>query len=306
MSPYSIGVDLGGTNLRVAAIDKIGQVLARVSEPANFDRGPDQVAGDIAKIVNRVRQQIGSDSLAGVGIGVPGFVDIEAGLVLGAVNLPGFIGFPVRDRIQQHLGTPIILENDANAAALGEGWLGAGKGLKELILLTLGTGIGGGIIVDGKVLHGFRGMAGEFGHMTVIPDGNPCGCGNCGCLEKHASATAIIGMAKMMHLGRQINSAADVYALALEGNEGAKRVFESMGRALGIALASLINAFNFPLYLLSGGPLPAWDLFSPSMFAEVSRRSFTFSRTKTRIERGLLGADAGLYGAAYLPFCEHL
>ena len=150
MSAYSIGVDLGGTNLRVAAIDKTGQILARVSEPANFDRGPDQVAGEIAKIVDRVREQIGSDSLAGVGIGVPGFVDIEAGLVLGAVNLPGFIGFPVRDRIQQHLGTPIILENDANAAALGEGWLGAGKGVKELILLTLGTGIGGGIIVGRK------------------------------------------------------------------------------------------------------------------------------------------------------------
>jgi glucokinase len=306
MNAYSIGVDLGGTNLRVAAIDKTGQVLARVSEPAKFDRGPDQVAGDIAKVVDHVRQQIDGNSLAGVGIGVPGFVDIDAGIVMGAVNLPGFIGFPVRDRIQQHLGIPILLENDANAAALGEAWLGAGKGLKDLILLTLGTGIGGGIIADGKVLHGFRGMAGEFGHMTIIPDGNPCGCGNCGCLEKHASASAIIGMAKMMNLGREVNSAADVYALALEGNEGAKRVFESMGRALGIALASLINAFNFPLYLLSGGPLPAWDLFSPSMFAEVCKRSFTFSRTKTRIERGLLGADAGLYGAAYLPFCEHL
>ena len=110
----------------------------------------------------------------------------------------------------------------------------------------------------------------------------------------------------MMHLGRDIKSAADVYALALEGNEGAKRVFQSMGRALGIALASLINVFNFPLYLLSGGPLPAWDLFSPSMFAEVTTRSFTFSRTGTRIERAQLGGDAGLYGAAYLPFCEHL
>jgi glucokinase len=199
-----------------------------------------------------------------------------------------------------------VLENDANAAALGEGWLGAGKGVKDLILLTLGTGIGGGIIANGKVLHGFRGMAGEFGHMTIIPDGNPCGCGNCGCLEKHASASAIVAMAQMMHFGREIKSAADVYAIALEGNENAKRVFESMGRALGIALASLINAFNFPLYLLSGGPLPAWDLFSPSMFAEVNARSYTFSRTKTRIERAVLGSDAGLYGAAYLPFCEHL
>ena len=152
MSAYSIGVDLGGTNLRLAAIDKTGQILARVSEPANFNKGPEDVAVEIAKTVDRVREQIGRDSLAGVGIGVPGFVDIAAGVVVAAVNLPGFVGFPVRDRIQEHLGTPIILENDANAAALGEAWLGAGKGVKELILLTLGTGIGGGIIVDGKVL----------------------------------------------------------------------------------------------------------------------------------------------------------
>jgi glucokinase len=304
MNAYSIGVDLGGTNLRAAAIDSTGQVLARVSDKANFDAGPERVAGEIARIADNIRRKIDDASLAGVGIGVPGFVDIEAGVILGAVNLPGFIGFPVRDRIQQHLGTPIILENDANAAALGEMWLGAGQNVADLILLTLGTGIGGGIISGGKVLHGFRGMAGEFGHMTVIPDGNPCGCGNCGCLEKHASASAIIAMGRMMHFGREIQSAADVYALAVEGNERAKRVFETMGRALGIALASLINIFNFPLYLLSGGVLPAWDLFAPAMFGEISKRSFTFAPTGTRIERALLGADAGLYGAAYLPFCR--
>ncbi|MDQ2844329.1 MAG: ROK family protein [Acidobacteriota bacterium] len=302
MSAYSIGVDLGGTNLRVAAIDSSGQVLAKVSEPAIFDAGPEHVASDIARVVDGLRLKVGGDGLAGVGIGVPGYIDIDAGVVIGSANLPGFEGFPVRDRVQQHLGTPIILENDANAAALGELWMGAGKDVNDLILLTLGTGIGGGIVTDGKVLHGFKGMAGEFGHMTVFPDGNPCGCGNCGCLEKHASATAIAAMGRMMHFGREIKTAADVYALALEGNSRAKQVFESMGRALGIALANLINAFNFPLYLVSGGPLPAWDFFSPSMFAEIGKRSFTFSRTGTRVERAKLGADAGLFGAAYLPF----
>jgi glucokinase len=237
-----------------------------------------------------------------VGIGVPGYIDIEAGFVLGSANLPGFQGFPVRDEIQKCLGTPIILENDANVAALGEWWMGAGKNVKDLVLLTLGTGIGGGIIVDGKVLHGFLGMAGELGHMTVYPDGNPCGCGNCGCLEKHASATAIAAMGRMMHFGKEDVTAADVYALALAGNDRAKLIFESVGRALGIALANLINLFNFPLYLLSGGPLPAWDMFAPSMFAEVRRRSFTFARTGTKIEKAALAGDAGLFGAAYLPF----
>src|SRR5579884_1705486 len=272
MKAHSIGVDLGGTNLRAAAIDENGQILGRITESANFQAGPEHVAGEIARIVEKLRGELKEHTLRGVGIGVPGYIDIDAGVVMGAANLPDFDGFPIRDRIQQRLGAPIVLENDANAAALGEKWMGAGQDVKDLILLTLGTGIGGGIVVDGKVLHGFRGMAGEFGHMTVFPDGNPCGCGNYGCLEKHASASAIAAMGRMMHFGREIRSAADVYALAREGNERAIRVFESMGRALGIALANLINIFNFPLYLLSGGPLPAWDLFSPPMFEEVRRR----------------------------------
>lgn len=302
MSAYSIGVDLGGTNLRAAAIDRDGLILDRVSVPVNFRPGPESVVRHIADVIKSVRTRIGRAGLCGVGIGVPGFIDIQAGLVLGSANLPGFQGFPVRDEIQKCLGTPIILENDANAAALGEMWMGAGKNVKDLVLLTLGTGIGGGVIADGKVLHGFRGMAGELGHMTVYPDGNPCGCGNCGCLEKHASATAIAAMGRMMHFSNQEVTAEDVYQLALAGNDRAKLVFDSVGRALGIALANLINLFNFPLYLISGGPLPAWDMFAPSMFAEVNRRSFIFARTGTKIEKAALAADAGLFGAAYLPF----
>ena len=301
MSAYSIGVDLGGTNLRVAAIDAAGQVLAKVTEPAIFDAGPKHVAGAIVRVVRNIQERVGQSGLRGVGIGVPGYIDMDAGVVLGSANLPGFQGFPVRDEIQQQLGAPILLENDANAAAMGEMWMGAGREVEDLILLTLGTGIGGGIVSNGKVMHGFRGMAGEFGHMTVFPDGNPCGCGNWGCLEKHASATAIAAMGRMMHFAGDV-TAERVYELALDGNERAKLVFESMGRALGIAIASLINVFNFPLYLLSGGPLPAWEFFAPTMFAEIGRRSFTFARTGTRVEKALLGADAGLYGAAYLHF----
>jgi glucokinase len=301
MGAYSIGVDLGGTNLRAAAVNAAGKVLARVSLPASYDTGPLNVVNEIVTAIKKVRDKLGAGDLRGVGMGVPGFIDIEAGVVIGSANLPGFQDFPVRDEIQQHLGIPILLENDANAAALGEKWMGAGQDVKDLILLTLGTGIGGGVITDGKILHGSHGMAGEFGHMTVFPDGNPCGCGNTGCLEKHASATAIAAMGRMMHFGQEINTAEDVFNLALAGNERARWVFEAMGRALGIALASLINAFNFPLYLLSGGPLPAWDFFAPSMLAEVRKRSFTFARTGTRIERAMLGADAGLFGAAYLP-----
>jgi glucokinase len=301
MGSYSIGVDLGGTNLRVAAVDSDGKILCRESVTASFDYGPLHVVNRIVSIIEQVRERVSGHELRGVGIGVPGFIDIDAGLVVGSANLPGFQGFPVRDEIQQRLGTPIVLENDANAAALGEMWMGAGRNVKDLVLLTLGTGIGGGIVIDGKILHGAYGMAGEFGHMTVIPEGNPCGCGNRGCLEKHASASAIAAMASMMHFGHDMTSE-QVYELALQGNERAKMVFESMGRALGIAIANLIHIFNFPLYLISGGPLPAWNFFAPAMLAEVNSRSFVFSRTATRIEKALLGSDAGLYGAAYLPF----
>ncbi|HMF78081.1 MAG TPA: ROK family protein [Bryobacteraceae bacterium] len=301
MEPYSIGVDLGGTNLRVAAIGPTGNVLERVSVPANYEHGPAPIVAQIVEIVQHVRSH-SLGVLLGMGIGVPGYIDIDAGVVEGAANLPGFENFPIRDEVQRHLAIPILLENDANAAALGEMWLGAGRNVKNLILLTLGTGIGGGIIIDGKVLHGNHGMAGEFGHMTVIPDGNPCGCGNVGCLEKHASATAIAAMGRMMHFGKEIDTAEQVYDLALEGNTRAQLVFDSMGRALGIAIASLINAFDFPLYLISGGPLPAWNFFAPPMFAEIKKRSFTYVRNGTRVEKALLGADAGLFGAAYLPF----
>ena len=301
MATYSIGVDLGGTNLRVAAISETGRVLDRVSVPAFFAAGPERLVSDIVEIIHRIRSSIGVSNLRGVGIGVPGFIDIEKGVVVGSANLPGFQGFPVRDAIQDILGTTIILENDANAAALGEMWIGAGRGVKDLLLITLGTGIGGGIVIDGHVLHGFQGMAGEIGHMTIYSDGNPCGCGNCGCLEKHASATAIAAMGRMMHFGDDI-TAQGVYELAVAGNDRAKLIFKSMGRALGIAIANLINIFNFPLYLLSGGPLPAWDIFAPHMFEEVKSRSFTFGRSGTRIEKATLGGDAGLYGAAYLPF----
>ncbi len=308
MDAYAIGVDLGGTNLRVAAIDAGGQVLEKVSVPANYDTGPDRVVSDVVHTIQEVRSRVDDAGLAGVGIGIPGFIDIQRGVVVSAANLPGFEGYPFRDHIERELKTAIILENDANAAALGEMWMGGGRGIKDLLLITLGTGIGGGIIVDGKVLHGFLGMAGEIGHMTVFPDGNPCGCGNCGCLEKHASASAIAAMGQMMHFGNNEHqiTAKRVYELALGGNDRAKLVFESVGRALGIAIANLINLFNFPLYLVSGGPLPAWDLFAPSMMAEIDKRAFTSSRSGTRVERAQLGANAGLFGAAYLPFQKHL
>ncbi len=301
MTEFGIGVDLGGTNLRAAAIDRDGNLLDKpINVDTNYHGGREAVIGDIVAAVNRLKVQFEGSRLAGVGIGVPGFIRLREGFITNSNNLPYLENFPVRDDIERRLGTPIILENDANAAALGETWMGAGKEVDDLVLLTLGTGVGGGIIFDGKVLHGALGMAGELGHLTIDPNGPPCGCGNNGCLEKIASATAVESMAYLMSLGDNLTSR-DVYNLAAGGNIKAQRIFQQMGRALGIAIANLINTFNFPLYLLSGGMLPAWDYFAPAMLEEVSRRSFTYRNSQTRIEQAKLGNLAGLYGAAYLP-----
>src|ERR1017187_8512841 len=308
MAEYSIGIDLGGTNLRAAAIDRSGNMLDKIGGATDFEKGREAVLGDIVSAISTLRGKHGPGDLAVIGVGVPGFIRMQEGFITNSNNLPYLENFPVRDELELRLDTPVILENDANAAALGEKWIGAGKDVDDLVLLTLGTGIGGGIISGGRVLRGSVGMAGELGHTTVVPNGNPCGCGNQGCLEKHAPATAVRAMARLMQLGDAL-TAKDIFDLARkEGERGdkARTIWRVVGEALGIAMATLVNTFNFPLYLLSGGMLPAWEFFAPHMMRTVEQRSYTYRATKseTRIVQATLGNEAGLYGAAYLPWLE--
>src|ERR1700722_7530169 len=245
MSEYSIGVDLGGTNLRAAAIDAQGKLLDKIAGSTDLKAGRDVVIDDMVQSIEALRARLGEHNLRGVGIGLPGFILIDKGIIVGSNNMPEFENYPVRDEIERRLGAKVILENDANAAALGEKWMGAGREVDDLVLLTLGTGIGGGIISGGHILRGFVGMAGELGHITVVPNGNPCACGNQGCLEKHASATAIVAMAHMLHLGENLTSK-DVAGLAAQPGEvgdKARAIWKTMGEALGIALATLVNTF---------------------------------------------------------------
>jgi glucokinase len=274
-------------------------MIEKVAGQTNLSEGREAVLADMVQAIRSLRDNLGRTNLAGIGVVVPGFINLEEGVIVNSNNLSALEGFPLRDRLEDGLGTTVILENDANGAALGEKWMGAGRSTDDLVLLTLGTGIGGGIIAGGKVLHGFTGMAGELGHITVVPNGNPCGCGNRGCVEKHASAQAVSVMARLSGLGDI--SSEECYHLAVSGNEKAQAVFASMGESLGIALAMLINTFNFPLYLIGGGAVAAWDQFAPPMLAEARRRSLTFRATRTRIEKATLGSEAGLFGAAYLP-----
>ncbi len=300
MIEYAIGVDLGGTNLRAAAISRDGKMLNKIAGSTPVGAGRNAVVQDMVRSIETLQASLQDGKFLGAGIGIPGYILMEKGIVLGAPNLPEFVNYPIRDEIEKRLGAKVILENDANAAALGEKWMGAGREAQDVIMLTLGTGVGGGIISGGNVLHGYLGMAGEIGHMTISANGYPCGCGNTGCLEKYASATAVSAMARLMNLGHDL-SALDVYNLAKGGNERARAVFVTVGIALGTALANLVGIFNFPLYLLGGGMTAAWEFFAPSMYEELKRRSFIYRENAPKIEPAILGGDAGLFGAARLP-----
>lgn len=282
--------------------------------PTGADDGPDRVVERIVEGIVEVREGHSGNELIGIGVGVPGLIRIDSGVIARAPNLPGWEDFPLKEKLEGKLKLPVIVENDANAAAMGEVWLGAGRDVDSLILLTLGTGIGGGIISTGHIVHGHDGMAGEFGHMTVNSDSERlCGCGNNGCMEAEASGTAIRkiareaaaagrapGLKALLDGGKELTPLLVAQAAA-EGCSGARAVYEHMGRALGVGLASLINAFNFPLYLLAGGILASWDLFAPAMLEEIERRSVTYRNTDTKVAKAELGSRAGIYGAAYLP-----
>lgn len=314
MREFAIGVDVGGTNLRVAAIDLHGQIVERIRLATDVQSGRDAVLHEMVTAVTELRARHSCEErLVGIGFGVPGLIYLEEGKVRESPNLPGWENYPIRDQIEQRLGVRVFLDNDANAAALGEKWMGMGREVDSLAMLTLGTGVGGGVVQNGRIWHGFLGMAGELGHITITPDGPRCGCGNHGCLETLASANAIVRMAReairdgrspgLAELAREHSELTSemVYHTAVEGEQAARHVFTTVGRALGIALADLVNIFNFPLYTLTGGVAKAWELFAPEMLAEVERRSFVYRAGGTRIARSQLGSEAGLYGAAYLP-----
>ncbi|HEU5450827.1 MAG TPA: ROK family protein, partial [Terriglobales bacterium] len=197
MSGFAIGVDLGGTNLRIAAVDDSGKLLEKVTTGTKVSLGRAHVITEMCDAIRTLAGKFSLDSeLLGVGIGVPGIIDKRTVMLRESPNLPGWHDYPVRDEIERRLQAPVVLENDANAAALGENWLGAAKGFDDMLMITLGTGVGGGMVLRQKVWHGMTGMAGELGHITVDPNGPKCGCGNQGCVEQFASASAVVRMAR--------------------------------------------------------------------------------------------------------------
>jgi glucokinase len=341
MSSFAIGVDLGGTNLRVAAIDTDGNLLEKITLGTQVSKGRDFVLGKMCEAIKTlISRYTNKGKPLGVGIGIPGIIDKRTGMLRESPNLPGWHDYPVREDISNRIQADVILENDANAAAFGENWLGAGKGYDEMCMITLGTGVGGGLVLRGGIWLGMNGMAGEVGHVTVDPKGQPCPCGNIGCAEQYSSATAVMRMAReeitggdapelaKLAAGRDVEfSARAVFNLALQGDKAAQRVYDKVGWALGILIADLVNILNLRMYVIGGGVSNAWSAFAPQMFQELRKRAMVYAATappdeyipigaaakvspqqpppyRTVVTRALLGSDAGLYGAARLPMVK--
>ncbi len=314
---YVVGVDVGGTNLVAGVLSEDGsEIHAVVSEPTLSAQGADAVIGRIVKLAKASIVESGK-KVEGAGIGSPGPLNTKTGVVLLTPNL-GWTNMPLRDRVSEGLGLPATLDNDANCAIYGEWWRGAARGANYVIGLTLGTGIGGGIVIDGKIYHGASDVAGEFGHVTIDANGRHCKCGNYGCIEAYASGPAIaeraiegIQSGTDTSLSQYVNgdlskiTAQIVYEAANDGDEWALEIVRETASLLGASVASFVNIFNPEVVVICGGVTQAGDrLFNPLRW-EVKRRAFKPAWEVCRIVPGTLPGTAGVYGAAAVFIQKH-
>src|SRR5256886_5938193 len=309
--------DLGGTHLRAATVDENGTIHFRLKQKTPHTAEPGEIVRELVLAVRQCETQskISGDSIRAISVVVPGSVNVEQGVVVKAPNLACLDMFRLTAALTCELKLPAVLENDANAAAVGEMWQGAGHGRRTIVCITLGTGVGGGIILDGKLWRGVNDSAAEIGHMCVDPFGGVgCLCGSRGCLEVYASATAIVRMARearprysdsLLHSGEDL-TAEDIYQAGIKGDELALEVFRRMGVYLGIGLANLINILNPEMIVIGGGVVNAWELFAKHMHREIGERAFPVPAAEVKVVAAERGDDAGLLGAAYLALNPNL
>lgn len=310
-----IGIDLGGTFIKGAALDRTGKILSEGRTVTEVAEGRERVLHNLIHLIEELHGSGGAESLAGVGLGVPGALDFKEGRIIESPNFPGWDDFPIRSAMEEAIGVPVILENDANAAAVGEGWVGAARNQENFLLITLGTGVGGGLVLGGKLWYGETGKAGEIGHMQIVPDGLQCSCGAKGCLEVYASWSALVRMAQeewsALRSKGAIESARPDWKTALAVAEAAERAdpvakaaFTKMAFYLGIGIANVSNLLDLNYFVLSGGVSNAFPLFEEPLRQEVARRAFGMTEAEAlkriQIRRSLLGESAGMIGAGYL------
>lgn len=311
MNNIVLAADLGGTNLRMSAIDCAGEILFQTKSETPRSDSSDAIISAIIGAAKECLQFVnGSGTVKGVAVAVPGTVNTSKGIILNAPNLPALNGFPITEALETELGLPGFLENDANAAAIGEKWCGGSKEFNDSICITLGTGVGGGIILGGKLVRGIDGTAGEIGHIGVEPFGAPCGCGSRGCLEQYASATAVVRLLREISpsfpnsiLDRDLDySSEQIFEAGKAGDSLAIEVFRLQGFYLGIALSGLINLLNPEVIVIGGGASAAWELFIPETKRIIGGRTYREPRERAKIIPAEKGDDAGVLGVAHLAF----
>ena len=311
-----VGVDLGGTTTKLAFLNLDGEILTKWEIPTDNSNQGLNITDNIVKAINDKTAELGivKENLLGIGMGVPGPVNYKTGVILNVVNLGWQDNYPLRERLEAAISLPVMLENDANCAALGEMWNGAGKGAKDLVCVTLGTGVGGGVIANGNIVQGINGAAGEIGHITAIPIGGaPCNCGKTGCLETIASATGIVRLAKeelakgsdsgdlskvMSQFGKI--TAKDIFDAARNSDETAAEIVDQVTFHLGFVLAGIANTLNPEKMVLGGGVSKAGSVLLDSVKEHFSKYAFSSVRESTEITVATLGNDAGVTGAAWL------
>ena len=300
MSVEVIGVDLGGTAIKMGRFLKDGTCLEAISiatpQPANPKPVVEAIASGVKQLVSNHTCNAMPSAGVAIGLGMPGPTDNARRIARKSINLPGWDDVPVADWLEAQTGLPTILENDANCAAVGEAWLGAGRKFKDFILLTLGTGVGGGIFLNGKLFTGRCGAAGELGLITLNPDGLPCRSGNRGSLEQYASIGSIYR--------RTGKNPAEMGRLALAGDSAALEFWQSYGRLLGAGLASLIYVLTPEAIIIGGGISASSQFFLPSTLEEIEKRVVSPSRINLKLLTAELGNRAGMLGAAKLVWNE--
>lgn len=315
---YLVGVDLGGTKIMAAVVDNRGHLVARAKMPTGAEGGPDQVLGRIQTVVEKTLEKagVGREAVAAVGVGAPAPVDPAAGVVYAAPNLPGWDRVPLGHCLTQMLGMRVFTDNDVNVGTLGEHVLGAGQGVRDMVGVFVGTGIGGGVILGGELRRGFRNAAGEVGHMVVLPGGPRCGCGRQGCLEAVASRTAIEHEVRAALQAGRPSMVADLLAASRRKRLTSGLIAKAVSRRdplmlevlrksqyyLGLAIANIANVLDPEMFVLGGGVVEALGDEFLKPIREVARAHFKqqLYAERVRIVAALLGDDAGVLGAAIL------
>jgi len=314
-APYIVGVDLGGTTLTAGVVTREGEVVCTHQRPTEAERGPEVVIGNLVEAIEAVLSERGlsKSDVAGVGIGVPGHILSEEGVCVFSPNFVGWRNVKVTSPIEERVGLKVTIMNDVNTAALGEWWFGAGKGTESMVMLTLGTGIGGGVIVNGDIVLGHMEAAGEVGHQTILPEGPRCGCGNHGCIEAIAARDAIVGRALLkLQQGRKSILpqlvGGDLKRLdpkiiedaARMGDEVAREVYEETGYYLGIAVSNLALILDPELIVIGGAIAKAGDLIFEPIRRTVAARCQMTEFDPQRIVPAQLGELSGVVGGAVL------